>query len=64
MRTEITDWDPSGHVGEYGWGGAASTHYWSSPADKLIVVTFEQIMPYESDTEFGTKKIIYDAIQK
>jgi CubicO group peptidase (beta-lactamase class C family) len=64
VRTEITDWDPSGHVGEYGWGGAASTHYWSSPADKLIVVTFEQIMPYESDTESGTKKIIYDAIQK
>ncbi len=64
VRTEITDWDPSGHAGEYGWGGAASTHYWSSPADKLIVVTLEQIMPYESDTEFGTKKIIYDAIEK
>ncbi|HXI72474.1 MAG TPA: serine hydrolase domain-containing protein [Verrucomicrobiae bacterium] len=64
VRTQITDWDPAGHAGEYGWGGAASTHYWSSPADKLIVVTFEQIMPYESDTEFGTKKIIYDAIVK
>jgi len=64
VRTEITDWDPSGHAGEYGWGGAASTHYWTSPADKLIVVTFEQIMPYESDTEFGTKKIIYDAVKR
>ena len=64
VRTEITSWDPAGHVGEYGWGGAASTHYWISPADHLIVVTFEQIMPYEWDTEFGTKKIIYDAIRK
>lgn len=64
VRTEITDWDPSGHVGEYGWGGAASTHYWTSPADKLIIVTLEQIMPYESDTEFGVKKIIYDAVKK
>lgn len=64
VRTEITSWDPAGHIGEYGWGGAASTHYWISPADKLIVVTFEQIMPYEAETEFGTKKIIYDAIQK
>jgi CubicO group peptidase (beta-lactamase class C family) len=64
VRTEITSWDPSGHVGEYGWGGAASTHYWVSPADKLIVVTLEQIMPYEWDTEFGVKKMIYDAIQK
>jgi CubicO group peptidase (beta-lactamase class C family) len=64
VRTEITSWDPAGHVGEYGWGGAASTHYWVSPADKLIVVTLEQIMPYQWDSEFGVKKIIYDAVQK
>lgn len=64
VRTEITTWDPAGRVGEYGWGGAASTHYWVSPKDKLIVVTLEQIMPYEWDTEFGIKKIIYDAVEK
>ena len=64
VRTEITTWDPAGHVGEYGWGGAASTHYWVSPSDKLIVLTFEQIMPYEWDTEFGVKKIIYDAVER
>jgi len=64
VRTEITTWDPAGHVGEYGWGGAASTHYWASPKDKLIVVTLEQIMPYEWDTEFGIKKIVYDAVKK
>ena len=63
VRTEITSWDPAGHVGEYGWGGAASTHYWASPKDQLIVVTLEQIMPYQWDSEFGLKKIIYDAIQ-
>jgi len=62
VRTENTTWDPSGHVGEYGWGGAASTHYWASPADKLIVITLEQIMPYQWDTEFGVKKLIYDAV--
>ena len=64
VRTEITSWDPSGHVGEYGWGGAASTHYWLSPADDLIVVTLEQIMPYQWDTEFGLKELIYEAIEK
>jgi CubicO group peptidase (beta-lactamase class C family) len=64
VRTENTKWDPAGRLGEYGWGGAASTHYWSSPADKLIVITLEQIMPYQWDTEFGVKKIIYDAIIK
>ena len=61
VRTEITKWDPAGRVGEYGWGGAASTHYWVSPADKMIVITLEQIMPYQWDTEFGVKKILYDA---
>ena len=64
VRTEITTWDKGGHVGEYGWGGAASTHYWASPKDKLIVITLEQIMPYQWDTEFGVKKLIYDAVQK
>ena len=64
MRTEITTWDKGGHVGEYGWGGAASTHYWASPKDKLIVITLEQIRPYQWDTEFGVKKLIYDAVQK
>jgi CubicO group peptidase (beta-lactamase class C family) len=64
VRTEITKWDPAGRVGEYGWGGAASTHYWVSPADKLIVITLEQIMPYQWETEFGVKKIIYDAVEK
>jgi CubicO group peptidase (beta-lactamase class C family) len=62
--TKVTSWDPSAHVGEFGWDGAASTHYWISPADKLIVVTLEQIIPYEWDTERGVKPIIYDAIQK
>ncbi len=64
VRTEITQWDPAGRVGEYGWGGAASTHYWASPADQLIVATFEQIMPYQWDTEFGVKKLIYDAVKR
>lgn len=64
VRTADTKWDPAGHIGEYGWGGAASTHYWCSPQDKLIVVTLEQIFPYQWDTEFGIKKLVYDAIEK
>ncbi len=62
VRTADTEWDPAGHVGEYGWGGAASTHYWGSPKDRLVVVTMEQIMPYNFDTEFALKGLIYDAL--
>ncbi len=65
VRVEMSDWDPQGHVGEYGWGGAASTHYWVSPADDdLIVVTLEQVMPYSFLTEFELKGLIYDAIER
>ncbi|MEM0927135.1 MAG: serine hydrolase domain-containing protein, partial [Planctomycetota bacterium] len=62
VRDKMSDWDPDGRVGEYGWGGAASTHYWISPNDELIVITMEQVMPYRWLTEFGLKKQIYDAI--
>ncbi len=64
VREEMSDWDPDGKIGEYGWGGAASTHYWVSPHDKnLIVITIEQIMPYQWLTEFKLKGMIYDAIE-
>ena len=64
VRDKMSAWDPDGRVGEYGWGGAASTHYWVSPKDDLIVITLEQIRPYRWLTEFGLKKVIYDAIEK
>lgn len=63
VRVEDTDWDPAGRAGEYGWGGAASTHYWVSPKDELTVVTLEQTMPYSFMTEFAIKQLVYDAIQ-
>lgn len=63
VRSKMSDWDAGGRLGEYGWGGAASTHYWVSPKDDLIVVTMEQVMPYSFLTEFAVKKLIYDSIE-
>jgi len=63
VRDKMSKWDPQGRVGEYGWGGAASTHYWVSPKDELIVIVLEQTKPYTFLTEFGLKGIIYDAIE-
>lgn len=63
VRTKMSDWDPAGRVGEYGWGGLASTHYWVSPKDELIVITLEQTLPYSFMTEFALKGLIYDAIE-
>ena len=62
VRVKMSDWDPDGRVGEYGWGGAASTHYWISPKDRLVVLTLEQVMPYTFNTEWALKGLIYDAL--
>jgi CubicO group peptidase (beta-lactamase class C family) len=65
VRTADTQWDKDARVGEYGWGGAASTHYWVSPQDDgLIVVTLEQIMPFNFDTERLLKPVIYAAVKE
>jgi CubicO group peptidase (beta-lactamase class C family) len=34
-----------GSVGDYGWGGAASTAFWVDPAEELTVLFFTQLMP-------------------
>lgn len=61
---ESDDWDADAKVGEYGWGGAASCHYWVCPQDdNLIVITLEQTMPYNWNLERGLKGTIYRLIE-
>ncbi len=62
VTVEPHEANPHARQDEYGWGGAASTHYWVSPRDELIVVTMEQRMPYSPETEILLKPVIYDAI--
>jgi CubicO group peptidase (beta-lactamase class C family) len=64
VTVEPSDKNPHAHKDEYGWGGAASTHYWLSPHDSLIVVTMEQRWPYSPETEEALKPVIYGAIEE
>lgn len=65
VRKADTEWDPDAHIGEYAWDGAASTHYWVSPKDdNLIVVTVEQVVPFNFDTAWALKPVIYRAVEK
>jgi CubicO group peptidase (beta-lactamase class C family) len=64
VRVKPSVLERSSRVGECGWGGAASTHFWLSPADGLAVVTLEQTMPYSPLVELAIKGIVYDAIEK
>lgn len=59
---EPSQFDADRKVGDYGWGGAASTHYWISPEDDLIVVTMEQTMPYSFILENKLKPVISGAV--
>jgi CubicO group peptidase (beta-lactamase class C family) len=62
VRVQPADQEASGRVAEYGWGGMASTHYWTSPKDDLVVVTMEQTLPFSMLVETAVKGPIYDAI--
>ena len=35
----------SAQPGDYGWGGAAGTFFWVSPADDMVVILFTQLLP-------------------
>ncbi len=64
VRTKETKlWDAAAPLGEFGWGGAASTHYWVSPKDELVVVAMQQQMPYNFIIENTIKALIYDAME-
>jgi len=60
--TKKSEYDTDAKVGEYGWGGAASTHFWVSPEDELAVITMEQTMPYTWNLERSLKGLVYDTI--
>jgi CubicO group peptidase (beta-lactamase class C family) len=51
-------------VDEYWWGGAASTHFWISPRQDLIVVALEQFMPSRPKLQQAIKPLIYQAVKE
>jgi CubicO group peptidase (beta-lactamase class C family) len=52
-----------GSVGEYAWGGAASTAFWIDPSEALIVIFMTQFMPSHTFNFRGQlKSIVYSAI--
>ena len=61
---ESTGWDEDAPLKEFGWGGAASCHYWVSPEDEnLLVITLEQTVPYNWNLERTLKPVIYEAVR-
>jgi CubicO group peptidase (beta-lactamase class C family) len=63
VRVAAAKNDPGRRIGEYGWGGAASTHFWISPRDDLFVIALQQFMPIQMTLELKLKPLIYAAIE-
>lgn len=61
--TAKSEWDADAAVGEFGWGGSSSCHYWVCPPKKLIVITLEATRPYTRSLELALKGKVYDAIE-
>ena len=54
---------PAKSLGEFGWGGAASTHFWICPKQQLVVVILQQYMPVTPRLEIALKPLIYGSIE-
>jgi len=52
-----------GDLGEYNWGGAASTIFWIDPKQEMIGIYLIQIVPMNFTTALQFKKAAYAAIQ-
>jgi len=60
---QIQDWGSKGHLGEYSWNGIASTHFWISPKDQLIVIALSQRRPLSMNLKNRLKPVVYDALK-
>ena len=48
VKTDVAKSHTIGSVGEYGWGGLASTNFFVDPVEDLVVVFMTQLMPSSS----------------
>jgi CubicO group peptidase (beta-lactamase class C family) len=63
VLTDLAKSQQVGSLGEYYWGGAASTLFWITPAEDLIVIFLTQLMPSNTFNFRGQlKSLIYPAI--
>jgi len=52
-----------GSVGEFGWSGAAKTHYWVDPKEQIVGLFMTQSMMSFDLPEFDLRALAYQAIE-
>lgn len=48
--------------GQYGWNGAAGTHFWVDPERSLVVVALSQHQPYNTQLKLALTPVVYEAL--
>jgi CubicO group peptidase (beta-lactamase class C family) len=64
VRVKTADGEPEGSLGEYGWGGAASTQFFVAPHEKLICVGMTQFMPSTPAYFQEVRKHLYAGVRE
>jgi CubicO group peptidase (beta-lactamase class C family) len=62
VRVKTLAGEPAGALGEYGWGGAASTQFFVAPREKLIAIGMTQFMPSTPTYFQEAREKLYQAI--
>jgi len=62
VRVKVAPNEPTGSLGEYWWGGAASTQFLIAPREKLICVGMTQFMPATPTFFIDARKMLYNAL--
>ncbi|HVU89820.1 MAG TPA: serine hydrolase domain-containing protein [Pirellulales bacterium] len=62
VRVDTAKGEPAGSLGEYWWGGAASTQFFIAPREDLICVGMTQFMPATPTFVQDARKKLYAAV--
>ena len=63
LQVQMKDWGLLAHRDQVGWNGIASTHFWISPRDELIVIALSQRQPYSSQLKDVLTPLVYGALE-
>ena len=64
VKVKTGEGEPAGSLGEYGWGGAASTLFFVAPREDLICVGMTQFMPATPTFVQDARTKLYTAVRE
>jgi CubicO group peptidase (beta-lactamase class C family) len=62
VRIDLAKGGSLGSVGQFGWGGAASTYYRIDPKERTVALLFMQYLPYDTATLNQFSTLFYQSI--